>query len=600
MSGRVYAPGRKVESTVWNYFTIDYVKNECVCKSCNRKITGRNSTNAKNHLKSFHRSLYECTQLDDENLKLKKTKIQQVRKSPCASGSAVVGGIASLLKVKPLSKWGPDSSQKKSKDDALIKMFVECGVPFNVIRKEAFRHFCTTLDAKYSVPSNKKLVQLAIAKYQQSVLQLKEAIKHARRFHLGMDIWTKKGYTSSYLAITVCFFNPKTHVAVHAMLNLFSIAHPHTGDMISDKIAECLQQWNISREKVCLIITDNGSNMVRALKCLNERLEEEEDEDMQQVEQCEVEEAQPVNEHIEAEEHQDQDLHEESYAVGSQESEETGQLEMTVTSEDFEDYILQESDEEQETNEGCREHDINDTDADVTIEFEPAFRYKRLPCVVHTLQLTVKSLDKCDSFVAATTKARSVVRAIRASSVATQLLTQKCGKTVIADCPTRWSSCYMMLSRLIELRDPVRQVCEEMGFDCLLKSEWTKVENIVKVLQPFAEHTNTLQTNSCSLGSVIPVVLDLIVYLKAMPTDAVAQVLLKSVHSRFDMYISPNCLLFDPLPVAVCLLSPDVATILLTAERKSLLESAKNHVLQLLQQSTLSHNNAQVRIHSAF
>jgi len=55
--------------------------------------------------------------------------------------------------------------------------------------------------------------------------------------------------------------------------------------------------------------------MVRALKCLNERLEEAEDEEMQQVEQCDVEEAQPVNEHLQAEEHQDQDLHEESYAV---------------------------------------------------------------------------------------------------------------------------------------------------------------------------------------------------------------------------------------------------------------------------------------------
>jgi len=164
----------------------------------------------KNHLKSFHRSLYDqCTQLDDDNLKLKKTKIQQVRKSPCGSGSGVVGGIASLLKCKSLSKWAPDSFQKKNKDDALIKMFIECGVPFHVIQKEAFKHFCTTLDSKYSVPSNKKLVKLAIAKYQQSVLQLKKAITHARRFHLGMDIWTKKGYTSSYLAITVCFFQPE-------------------------------------------------------------------------------------------------------------------------------------------------------------------------------------------------------------------------------------------------------------------------------------------------------------------------------------------------------------------------------------------------------
>jgi hypothetical protein len=475
-------------------------------------------------------------------------------------------------------------------------MFVECGVPFHVVQKDAFKHFCTTLDSKYSVPCNKKLVKLAIDKYQQSVLQLKDAIKHARLFHLGMDIWTQKGYTSSYLAITVCFFNPKTHAVVHAMLNLFSIAHPHTGDMISDKITECLQQWNISREKVFLIITDNGSNMVRALKCLNERLEEEEDEEMQQVEQCDMEEAHAVNEHIEAKEHQEHDLHEESYAVGFQESEETGQLDMTVTSEDFEDiYHIQESYEEHETNEDGHETDINDS-SDVTVEFEPAFRYKRLPCVVHSLQLAVKSLDKCDSFIVATTKARSVVRSIRASSVAIQLLTRKCGKTVIGDCPTRWSSSYMMLSRLIELRDPVIQVCEEMAFDCLLKSEWTRVENIVKVLQPFAEHTNTLQTDSCSLGLVIPAVLDLIVFLKARPTDAVAQVLLRSVISRFDMYISPNNLLFDPLPVAMCLLSPDVAAILLTAERKPLLESAKNQVLKLLYQSTLSNNNVQVGI----
>jgi len=72
----------------------------------------------------------------------------------------------------------------------------------------------------------------------------------------------------------------------------------------------------------------------------------------------------------------------------------------------------------------------------VTIEFELEFRYRRLPCVVHTLQLAVNSLDKCDSFVAETTTARGVVRAIWASSVATQLLTRKCCKTAIADCPT--------------------------------------------------------------------------------------------------------------------------------------------------------------------
>ena len=72
--------------------------------------------------------------------------------------------------------------------------------------------------------------------------------------------------------------------------------------MISEKttVNQCLQQWNISPEKVFLIITDNGSNMVRAVKSLNERLEEieEEEEKMQQIQRSEVAEA--VNEHEEA------------------------------------------------------------------------------------------------------------------------------------------------------------------------------------------------------------------------------------------------------------------------------------------------------------
>ena len=110
----LYSWYRKVESSVWNHFSVNYVNNESVCKACNRKITGRNSTNAKNHLKSFHRSLYDqCTQLDDANLKSKKTKIHLHESS--RSGCGVVGGIASLLnnvKGKSLNKWAPDSSQK--------------------------------------------------------------------------------------------------------------------------------------------------------------------------------------------------------------------------------------------------------------------------------------------------------------------------------------------------------------------------------------------------------------------------------------------------------------------------------------------------------
>ena len=40
-------------------------------------------------------------------------------------------------------------------------MIIECDLPFHVIQKDAFKNFCTTLDPKYYVPSNRKMIKLA-------------------------------------------------------------------------------------------------------------------------------------------------------------------------------------------------------------------------------------------------------------------------------------------------------------------------------------------------------------------------------------------------------------------------------------------------------
>jgi hypothetical protein len=88
----------------------------------------------------------------------------------------------------------------------------------------------------------------------------------------------------------------------------------------------------------------------------------------------------------------------------------------------------------------------------VSIEFQESFRYKRLPCVVHTLQLALKVIERCESFANVTAEARKLVKAVRCSSVVTQQLIKRAGKSLISDCPTRWSSSYFMLNRLAELQ----------------------------------------------------------------------------------------------------------------------------------------------------
>ena len=56
------------------------------------------------------------------------------------------------------------------------------------------------------------------------------------------------------------------------MLNLYTVSHPHTGAMIANKLAESMATWQIDQRKLLCIITDTGSNMVKAVKSPKEEL----------------------------------------------------------------------------------------------------------------------------------------------------------------------------------------------------------------------------------------------------------------------------------------------------------------------------------------
>jgi len=66
--------------------------------------------------------------------------------------------------------------------------------------------------------------------------QMWELTAGGRRFTIGMDCWSKKGLTASFLGISASFFHPTHKVAVTFVLNLFEIEHPHTGEIIANKL----------------------------------------------------------------------------------------------------------------------------------------------------------------------------------------------------------------------------------------------------------------------------------------------------------------------------------------------------------------------------
>lgn len=92
----------------------------------------------------------------------------------------------------------------------------------------------------------------------------------------------------------------------------------------------------------------------------------------------------------------------------------------------------------------------------------------RTPCVVHTLQLVINMVNKEQAIKRLLYKVRYLVRQFRKSSVATERLLEQCGLILIKDCETRWSSSFLMLSRLLKVKDHVTSMADTMGWDCLL------------------------------------------------------------------------------------------------------------------------------------
>ena len=89
--------------------------------------------------------------------------------------------------------------------------------------------------------------------------------------------------------------------------------------------------------------------------------------------------------------------------------------------------------------------------------------FSRASCFAHTLKLVARKFDTITSVKKVLTKAYCLVAKFNMSSKATEKLIQQAGKKLRANCPTRWSSTFLVVSRILQLRVQVSSVCEEQG-----------------------------------------------------------------------------------------------------------------------------------------
>lgn len=138
--------------------------------------------------------------------------------------------------------------------------------------------------------------------------------------------------------------------------------------------------------------------------------------------------------------------------------------------------------------------------------------FEHIRCMADSLHLIVTgAIEECHGVVSVINTARQITNTIHTSNKAIAKLhemQEQLGLAVAAlvhDMPTRWNTVLFMLQRLLEQKKALIAMSAEVDLGgSVSEHQWTLMEAIVKVLEPFEEATRTVCQDDTSISSVIP------------------------------------------------------------------------------------------------
>ena len=178
-----------------------------------------------------------------------------------------------------------------------------------------------------------------------------------------------------------------------------------------------------------------------------------------------------------------------------------------------------------------------------------------------------------------------MVAKVNKSSKATEALIALANKKLVQQCPMKWSSVYLMLERLAELKVPLSSILEQQGWDNLANTEWRLIDYICSLLKPFAVYTQLMSAEeTTTISSALPVLMELNLHLEEMKKipelAAVSSSLQSDLKRRFRRCTDPGDEHHETFYIVATLLDPRYKSLLNPAQlahgRKKLLVMLKD------------------------
>lgn len=259
----------KRSSSIWNYFTYNSAEDVHYCKlkigkaECKSKISGKtNTSSAKYHIKAKHPSSFtefERTEADLFHQKAEKCKVIKTTET-----SSLSSGKSNTLDSFVLPSYSLESRKCSKIYTKLSLLIAASGIPWSIVESEFFWDFVHEIDSRLPKIGTKKCSTFA----KDFLVDLKNLISSdlqaTKKVSIAVDIWTKRDGTS-YLGVVSHYFSRIEMKRKRVVLALKPFSHPHSAERVYAVVREILDNWQISN-KLLKIVTDNGSNMIKAFK----------------------------------------------------------------------------------------------------------------------------------------------------------------------------------------------------------------------------------------------------------------------------------------------------------------------------------------------
>ncbi|KAD4179532.1 hypothetical protein E3N88_28123 [Mikania micrantha] len=149
--------------------------------------------------------------------------------------------------------------------EIIAKMIIAHELPFSFVEYHWFNQLLKYNNPLYQKISRSTITRECIKVVDAEKERIKKILKKVDMISLTSDCWTSN-QTIGYMCLTAHFVDSDWKMQ-KCIIGFNELAPPHSGEVISDAILECVIKWGI-QDKIGTITLDNASNNDRAATIL--------------------------------------------------------------------------------------------------------------------------------------------------------------------------------------------------------------------------------------------------------------------------------------------------------------------------------------------